>query len=389
MTIAKSLPPRPSLDSLRKQAKKLARDIAAGDAAALARARTHLPNVGPPLTQRNAQLVIAREYGFAGWQELTAEVSKRLGEGFEWAVKQAARIIHDNDVERLEELLAEYPALLSWKGAEDPKGLLEHGHERLWRRRRSTARAIVHARGVRRAAPRRRRDRGSGSARRASQVTRKRPVAAVSPEGPAAAHARVLCGVGRPRGRSQRSRRERVRSRDRQRIVRVRLPLRSRTDRVVAAGTLHRARSGACARTSTGDRPPSSFIASSKKRTPKTGRRHTDFGRVFVMEQISTGRPRPRSDGVRPPATARAVAARRRLGRFSRRAHRDAGFSARSREIHRRVSRSRSRDPAAPAAAARRRAIDCGFMYANTHLLPLLTRIWPVPDALPFAAGNG
>ena len=77
MTASKSLPARPSLESLRKQAKKLARDIAAGDAAAIARARAHLPNVVDlPLTQRNAQLVIAREYGYAGWQDLTAEVSQ-------------------------------------------------------------------------------------------------------------------------------------------------------------------------------------------------------------------------------------------------------------------------------------------------------------------------
>ena len=79
MTTSKSLPARPSLESLRKQAKKLARDIAAGDAAAIARARVQLPDVDLPLTQRNAQLVIAREYGYAGWQDLTAEVSKRLG----------------------------------------------------------------------------------------------------------------------------------------------------------------------------------------------------------------------------------------------------------------------------------------------------------------------
>jgi hypothetical protein len=116
MTASKSLPARPSLESLRKQAKKLARDIAAGDAGAIARARVQLPHVNLPLTQRNAQLVIAREYGYAGWQDLSAEVSKRLGKGVEWAVTQARRAIHDNDVERLKQLLAEYPALLSWQG---------------------------------------------------------------------------------------------------------------------------------------------------------------------------------------------------------------------------------------------------------------------------------
>src|SRR6266446_491315 len=83
MTTSKSLPARPSLESLRKQAKKLARDITAGDAGAIARARLQLPHVDLPLTQRNAQLVIAREYGYAGWQDLTAEVSKRLGTDLE------------------------------------------------------------------------------------------------------------------------------------------------------------------------------------------------------------------------------------------------------------------------------------------------------------------
>jgi ankyrin repeat protein len=122
MTASKSLPPRPSLESLRKQAKKLARDIAAGHADAIARARAQLPQVELPLTQRHAQLVIAREYGYAGWQDLTAEVSKRLGKGLEWAAAQARRIIHDSDVEGLKALLAEYPALLSWRNDRDWKG---------------------------------------------------------------------------------------------------------------------------------------------------------------------------------------------------------------------------------------------------------------------------
>ena len=106
MTTSRSLPARRSLESLRKQA-KLA-DIAAGDAAASARA--HISNVGLPLTQRNAQLVIAREYGYAGWQDLTAEVDKRLGKGLEWAIAQARRIIRDNDVERRSNCTAESPA---------------------------------------------------------------------------------------------------------------------------------------------------------------------------------------------------------------------------------------------------------------------------------------
>src|SRR4029453_9218573 len=124
MTASKSLPVRPSLESLRKQAKTLARDIAAGNASAIARARAYLLHVDLPLSQRNAQLVLAREYGYAGWADLTGEVKKRLGTGLEWAAAQARRVIHGNDLDRLEQLLAEYPALLSWQGDDDHGGLL-------------------------------------------------------------------------------------------------------------------------------------------------------------------------------------------------------------------------------------------------------------------------
>lgn len=120
----KSLPARPSLESLRKQAKQLARAVAAGEPAAIARARVCLPRAEPPLTQRNAQFVIAREYGFAGWRDLIAEVSRRLGRGIEWAAQQAKRAIHDNDIDRLQQLLGEYPALLFWTGDDDARGLL-------------------------------------------------------------------------------------------------------------------------------------------------------------------------------------------------------------------------------------------------------------------------
>lgn len=132
MTTSRSLPARPSLESLRKQAKKLVRDIAAGDDAAIARAQMQLPHVDLPLTQRNAQLVLAREYGYAGWQDLTAEVSKRLGRGLGCAATHSRRVIHDNDVERLKQLLAEYPMLLSWQSNDRDGGLLGIATSLLW-----------------------------------------------------------------------------------------------------------------------------------------------------------------------------------------------------------------------------------------------------------------
>lgn len=115
MSAARDLPARPSLDSLRKQAKRLARDAAAGNAEAMARVREYLPGATLPLANRDAQFVIAREYGFAGWPALSAEVQKRAGDGLNWAASQAKVAIHDENYDRLRELLAEYPALVTWR----------------------------------------------------------------------------------------------------------------------------------------------------------------------------------------------------------------------------------------------------------------------------------
>ena len=65
MAASRVLPARPSLESIRKQARKLSRDIVRSDAAAAARARAQLPGASLPLSLRDAQLVVAREYGFA------------------------------------------------------------------------------------------------------------------------------------------------------------------------------------------------------------------------------------------------------------------------------------------------------------------------------------
>ena len=104
MTGPKSLPARPSLESLRKQAKQIARHRS--------------------LDLRDAQLILAREYGYAGWTDLTAEVTRRLGGDLGQAIAEAKRAIHDNDVERLKQLLAAQPALLSWQSADGEGSLV-------------------------------------------------------------------------------------------------------------------------------------------------------------------------------------------------------------------------------------------------------------------------
>jgi len=116
VTPSKSLPPQSSFESLRKQAKKLVRLFTAGDPDALARVHAQLPAPDVPLTLRDAQLILAREYGFAGWQDLRTAVLRQEGKGLERAVAEAERVIHDNSVERLAQLVREYPALLSWRG---------------------------------------------------------------------------------------------------------------------------------------------------------------------------------------------------------------------------------------------------------------------------------
>jgi hypothetical protein len=68
------LPPKPSLDYERKQAKALLRQLRAGDAEATARALARHDRIrrvaAADITLADAQLVIAREYGFASWPRL-------------------------------------------------------------------------------------------------------------------------------------------------------------------------------------------------------------------------------------------------------------------------------------------------------------------------------
>jgi len=113
---SKFLPSRSSFESIRKQAKQLVRLFATGYPDALVRVHAQLPAPNLPLSLRDAQLVLAREYGFAGWQDLRAAVLRQEGKGLEWAAAEAERAIHDNRVERLTQLVQEYPALLSWRG---------------------------------------------------------------------------------------------------------------------------------------------------------------------------------------------------------------------------------------------------------------------------------
>jgi ankyrin repeat protein len=74
--VSASLPIAPSLEQLRKQAKDLLRAHRAGDERAVARVAEHHPHPDEPLKLSGAQLVIAREHGFASWPRLRAYVDR-------------------------------------------------------------------------------------------------------------------------------------------------------------------------------------------------------------------------------------------------------------------------------------------------------------------------
>lgn len=77
------LPDRPSLEQLRKQAKDLLRDARAGDRTALARVAANRDHsAGAPIVLADAQLAVAREYGFPNWPKLVHHVEAAVGRAF-------------------------------------------------------------------------------------------------------------------------------------------------------------------------------------------------------------------------------------------------------------------------------------------------------------------
>src|SRR5262249_49641276 len=97
--MATPLPDRPDLDQLKNQAKDLLKGHKAGDPEALRRIRANHPRLaGSPahqiqasrFTLSRAQLVLAREYGFASWPKLKAHIES-LSPGADDLVDQFKR----------------------------------------------------------------------------------------------------------------------------------------------------------------------------------------------------------------------------------------------------------------------------------------------------------
>lgn len=126
----KRLPPAAHLDHLKHQAKDLLRDFRAGTPAAHQRLREFHPKLhGLPdselaqksLSLSDAQLAIAREYGYASWPRLKTVVAERTGVTPELIhndriedgpFKRAVDFLDEGDVARLRAHLTAHPELV-------------------------------------------------------------------------------------------------------------------------------------------------------------------------------------------------------------------------------------------------------------------------------------
>lgn len=106
------LPERPDLEKLKKDAKRLVRLWTAADTDARRRVRAHYPkaeNAGR-LPLGGAQLVLAREHGFATWAELRAAVEARAARSAS-AVDRFLRLACSRNAAEAVELLDRHPEL--------------------------------------------------------------------------------------------------------------------------------------------------------------------------------------------------------------------------------------------------------------------------------------
>jgi len=101
----RGLPERPDLDHLKRQAKDLLKAFAAGDSAAAAEVHAHYRGAASgSFALHDAQLVIARAYGFDSWPKLKAFVEGATQ-------KRLAAAVRAGDVELAREMLLARPEL--------------------------------------------------------------------------------------------------------------------------------------------------------------------------------------------------------------------------------------------------------------------------------------
>src|SRR5258705_5389946 len=113
-TVSRVLPDGPHLDVPKREARELVKDLRAGSPEALDRIRKRhpkfrdaddaAPSAGKFL-RNDAQLVIAREYGFASWPELKRRINAKTISGL------CEDVIHKDDPEGVVRLVRANPDL--------------------------------------------------------------------------------------------------------------------------------------------------------------------------------------------------------------------------------------------------------------------------------------
>lgn len=111
----RSLPVRPDIDQLKRQAKELLRDLRNGDAAALAEFAEFHPGRIDPTTAKlaDAQLVLARAHGASGWPRLV----------------QSCRIVDaiwKDDLAAVRDLVTQHPNLIHEQALVRPPGKISN-----------------------------------------------------------------------------------------------------------------------------------------------------------------------------------------------------------------------------------------------------------------------
>lgn len=116
--MSQPLPARPDLKQLRKQAKDLLKSHKSGNPEAFTRFREHHPDFrhapdpkiqSAPVSLADAQLVLAREYGFASWTKLKEHVESILLETVS-PLELFKQAFHADDASLFARLLERYPA---------------------------------------------------------------------------------------------------------------------------------------------------------------------------------------------------------------------------------------------------------------------------------------
>jgi hypothetical protein len=121
MTAPLTLPANPDLDHLKKQVKQLLRDVRAQRGEALRNILAFHPRPAEFASLRDAQLTLARLYGFVDWEQLANEVELRqlrsstLQEQVERFIRHACLSYNGDDqpwrFERAAEWLRQLPDL--------------------------------------------------------------------------------------------------------------------------------------------------------------------------------------------------------------------------------------------------------------------------------------